>query len=100
MKHELAFDRQDRGYRIRVWYRDKSADALAEITLNKKLLRHFLYPAYKIWNLEAHFGDIVDSEMENNIEGYAIAGSDGLGGGVMPQPTGQPSLPAGTRGAA
>jgi len=89
MNNKLAFDQQDRGYRIRVWYRDKSADALAEITFNKKLLRHFLYPAYKIWNLSAHFGDIVDSEIEKNVTGYLIAGSDGLGGCVYPQPTGQ-----------
>lgn len=93
MKHKLAFDRQDRGYRIRAWYRDTAegktdGDALVEITNKGKLLRHFLYAAYKIWNLAAHFSDIVDSEMEHNIDAYAVVGSEGLGSCVVPKPTG------------
>ena len=88
MTHKLAFDRQDRGFRIRTWYRVDDGDALVEITQGGKLRRHFLYPAYKIWNLAAHFGDIVDSEIAKNVDGYAIAGSDGLGGCVYPRPTG------------
>jgi len=40
---------------------------------------------YKIFNLAAHFEDIVEGELKSSDVGYRIAGSDGLGGGVMPK---------------
>ena len=43
------------------------------------------YPAYKIYNLSAHFSEIVDSEINNDTRGYEIAGSMGFGGVVMPK---------------
>ncbi|GAH70872.1 unnamed protein product, partial [marine sediment metagenome] len=35
------------------------------------------------WNIAAHASDIIESELNNNITGYRIAGSDGLGGNVF-----------------
>ena len=81
MKRKLAFDKTDRGYRIRIWYQEeKNPDALVQIDKDRKKLRVFTFPAYKIWNLSAHFLDIVDGELQKSDIGYAIAASDGLGG--------------------
>jgi hypothetical protein len=77
----------DRGFTIKAFYLSEPAgDALVQIFKDDKPFREFLYPAYKIWNLAAHFKDIVDSELEQGIEGYEIAGATGFGGVIMPQP--------------
>lgn len=60
-------------------------NALVEMFKDGQSVRRFLYPAYKVWNLAAHFSDLVDSEVAGDMDGYALAGSDGLGGCVMPQ---------------
>ncbi len=84
------FDLNDRGFNVKCWYvknTEKSrGDALVEIRKDGELIREFIYPAYKIYNIAAHFSDIVDSEIEKNFDGYKAAGSTGLGGHVMPQP--------------
>ena len=80
MKRKLAFEIKDRGFRIRVWYQGDKVDALVQVDRDGKLLRKFEFPAYKIWNLHAHFSDIVDGELQKNISGYQIAASDGMGG--------------------
>jgi hypothetical protein len=70
------FDHTDRGFNVKAWYlkntEESKGDALVEIKRNEKLLRRFLYPAYKIYNIAAHFSDIVDGELsENNkLSGY------------------------------
>ena len=66
------FDLDDRGFNLKAWYLKDSSDALVEIKKDGKDFRKFLFPAYKIYNIAAHFTDIVDSELENNFEGYAI----------------------------
>jgi hypothetical protein len=86
-KDKLAFEQRDRGFKIKVFYLlEPKGDALVEIFYGRKKIRKFLYPAYKIFNLSAHFSDIVNGELENNDRGYQIAGSVGFGGVVMPQP--------------
>ena len=82
MKRKLVFDKKDRGFRIRAWYQDEKQDALVQIDKDGKLRRKFKFPAYKIFNLAAHFSDIVDGELQKNISGYQVAASDGLGGSV------------------
>lgn len=81
------FDMNYRGYNVRAWYlKDtdtEKGDALIEIRKDGTLLREFIFPGYKIWNIAAHFRDIVDSEEEKNTNGYKIAASDGLGGSVQ-----------------
>lgn len=83
-KHKPIFDIKDRGFRVRAWYlKEKSSkvqsNALVKITKdNGKLYRRFRWPAYKIFNIAAHFEDIVDGELEktnDKLSGYRIAGS-------------------------
>jgi hypothetical protein len=87
-KEKLAFEQKDRDFKIKVFYlkEPNNGDALVELYYGRKKVRKLLYPAYKIWNLSAHFSDIVDGELsqDDKSRGYRIAGSDGLGGGVMP----------------
>ena len=86
---KVAFETDiDRGYMLRASYLapPHQADALIEIFLNGELLRRFLFPAYKIYNLSAHFFDIVNSEIENNPNGYRMAAWDGLSGATIIAP--------------
>lgn len=71
----------DRGYTIKVSYLlEPKGEAFVEIFKDKAPVRQFLFPAYKIYNLQAHFKDIVDGEIENNDGGYCMAASTGLEG--------------------
>ena len=56
---KMAFDIENRGYHIRAYWDESSA---AKVTIHKgdELFKEFGYPAYKIFNLAAHFSDIVD----------------------------------------
>lgn len=75
----------DRGFSIKAHYLcEPSGEALIEITRDGEPYRRFLYPAYKIWNLAAHFGDIVDSEVNGDFHGYDLAGWTGF---TVIQPT-------------
>lgn len=75
-------DPSDRGYTIRASYLEKpnGGDALIEIMKDGQHLRRFLFPAYKIYNLQAHFRDIVDGEIANSASGYRMASWDGITG--------------------
>ena len=81
---KIAFESKepDRGYTVRASYLKSppAGDALVEIFKDGQPLRSFTFPAYKIWNIAAHFSDIVDGEIANHAGGYALAASDGLGG--------------------
>ena len=72
----------DRGYTVRASYlKDPhKGDALVEILKDGQPHRSFTFPAYKVWNIAAHFHNIVDGEIEKSASGYAMAASDGLGG--------------------
>jgi hypothetical protein len=80
------FEITDRNYKVRAWgnYKEDSRDALIEIQKDGEAYKEFEYPSYKIWNIAAHFRDIVDSEIAENDRGYRIAGSTGFGGVIMP----------------
>ena len=88
-----VFEEEDRGFTVKCWYLKNSeelnvkGDALFVIKHGNTFVRRFLYPAYKIFNIAAHFGDIVDGELskDDKERGYKIAGSDGLGGCVLPR---------------
>lgn len=85
LKNEkLAFTQDYKGFNIKAFWGDGD-DARIEITKYGKPYKEFLYPAYKIFNLQAHFEDIIDGELENSDVGYRIAGSMGLGGVIMPR---------------
>ncbi len=80
-KGELAYDHEWRGYHIVATYLEQPAgDALIEITKDDDLVKEFLWPSYKVWNLVAHADDIVDGLEADSDIGLRIAGSDGLGG--------------------
>lgn len=78
------FDMDDREFNVKAWYlentEDSKGDALIELRYKDKVVRELIFSAYKIYNIAAHFSDIVDGEINNNGRGYAIAASDGLGG--------------------
>jgi len=65
----------DRGYSIRASYlkAPRDSDALIEVMKDGAIVRQFLFPAYKIYNLQAHFSDIVDGEIHNSTWGYEMA---------------------------
>jgi len=72
----LVFDLTDRGFNVKAWYlNDDSGKALVKITKDGELHRTFKWPAYKIFNISAHFKDIIDGELEGRLSGYDIAGS-------------------------
>lgn len=83
-KDKPEFDITDRGYNVKAWYvkdtETEKGDALIEVRKGEEIIRQFIFPAYKIWNIAAHFRDIVDSEEEKNIDGYKTAASNGLEG--------------------
>ncbi len=82
LKNEkLAFTRETdyRGFNIKAFWGD-GGNARIEIIKDGKVYREFLFPAYKIYNLQAHFEDIVDGELQNSDAGYRIAASTGLEG--------------------
>ena len=58
------------------------------------MIRSFIFPAYKIYNIAAHFSDVVDGELSKNDKdrGYTIAASNGLGGFAPMQNTEESQL--------
>ena len=87
----LAFEgpkEPDRGYTVKAYYlaAPHNLNALVEIYKDGEEVRHFLFPAYKIWNVPAHFTDIVDGEIEKSTKGYEMAAWDGISGATVIQP--------------
>jgi hypothetical protein len=71
----------DRGYTAKASYLKKPhhLNALVEIFKDGQPVRKFLFPAYKIWNVVAHFKDIVDSESAQTTVGYEMTGWNRIG---------------------
>jgi hypothetical protein len=87
----VAYDSRaqpDRGYAVRAQYLKKpnDGDALIEIFKDGAVIRSFKYPAYRIWNIAAHFSDIVDGEIEKHDGGYRAADWNGLTPQGDPEP--------------
>ena len=80
-KEAFASKEPDRGFTVKAFYlkQPNDGDALVEIYRDEQPYRRFLFPAYKIWNIAAHFSDIVTGEIDGNFSGYDMAGWDGLG---------------------
>lgn len=82
---KIAFEGEKRGYYFKATYLEEpKGEALIEISKAGKIVREFLFPAYKIWNIPAHADDIINGLEKENDEGLLIAGSTGLGGNVYP----------------
>jgi hypothetical protein len=79
-----AFEVEHKGF-IAKGYWGEGEDGRVVVTRNGQPYKEFTYPAYKIFNIAAHWEDIVEGELQNSEIGYQIAGSDLLGGCVMPK---------------
>ena len=80
VKDKVAFAGDENGIHFEVWYlKEPKGEALVEFSKDGVAVRSFLWPSYKVWNIAAHAKEITE-DMER---GLAIAGSDGLGGGVV-----------------
>lgn len=59
----VAYDTKSkplRGFSVRGSYLKGSQQALIEISKDGKVVRSFEYPAYRIWNIPAHFEEYID----------------------------------------
>ncbi len=80
---KVAFEGEKRGYYFKATYLEEpKGEALIEISKAGKIVREFLFPAYKIYNISAHADDIIDGLEQENDNGLLVAGSTGLGGNV------------------
>lgn len=78
-KEAFASKQPDRGFTVKAFYlSEPKGDALVEIYRDEQPYRRFLFPAYKIWNIAAHFSDIVTGEIDGNYSGYDLAGWAGF----------------------
>ncbi len=78
-KEAFSSKEVDRGFTVKAHYlKEPSGDALVEIFREGEPYRRFLFPAYKIWNIAAHFSDIVTGEIDGNYSGYDLAGWAGF----------------------
>jgi len=83
IREKVAFEGEKRGYKfIATYLTQPSGQAMIEITKNGLMVRDFLFPSYKVWNIAAHADDIIDGLERGNDKGLFIAGSDGLGGNL------------------
>lgn len=87
VKEKLAYMGNHRGYTfVATYLTEPKGEALIEIHKDKELVREFLFPAYKIFNIAAHVEDIVNGLEQDSDSGIYIAGSTGLGGNVYVKP--------------
>lgn len=61
---EPEFEMSDRGFTVRAWY-GSGQNARIEVLRDGQPFREFVYPNYRIWNIAAHFGEMVDDFMES-----------------------------------
>lgn len=85
MSEKLAFKVEHKGFTAEAFW-GAGPDARVVVTRDGQPYKEFTYPAYKIFNIQAHWQDIVEGELCGSDEGYRQAGSDFLGGCVMPKP--------------
>jgi hypothetical protein len=66
MSDKEAFKVEHRGFIATAFYDDdpKAQDANIVVTRDGALFKEFKYPAYRIWNIAAHWPDMVDAELE------------------------------------
>ena len=82
-RQTVAFDHRDGGYRfVATYLTEPIGDALIEILKGDEVIRAFLWPAYKIWNIAAHASDIAASLDAGHSDGLYLAGEIGFGANV------------------
>lgn len=78
---KVAYNENISDYRFKATFlHEPPGDALIEIFKNDVLVREFLFPSYKVWNIPAHAHDIIEGLDMGNDSGLFVAGNDGLGG--------------------
>lgn len=83
IRDKIAFENEVGGYLFRATYlKESNGDALIEIEKDGGLVKSFLWPAYKIYNIAAHADEIADGLNQQSDEGLYVAGSTGFGGNV------------------
>lgn len=80
-KGKEVFDVDYKGYYGKAWYLEEpKPDAVCEISKDGEIIQTLTCPAYKVFNVAAHFSDIVESLIVKDELGHDYAMSDGLGG--------------------
>ncbi len=78
---KVAFEGEKRGYYFKATYLEEpKGEALIEILKAGEIVKEFLFPAYKIYNISAHADDIINGLEQESDSGLYEAGSNGLGG--------------------
>ena len=81
---KIAYDENVGDYHFKATYLiEPKGSALIQITKDNKMVREFLFPAYKIFNIIAHAEDIIERLEQKSDSGLFIAGSTGFGGNVF-----------------
>ena len=80
---KVAFEVEHKGFRA-VGYWGGGADGRVVVSKDGEQIKEFAYPAYKIFNIAAHWHDIIDGELEGNGNGWLLAGWSGFGACVLP----------------
>ena len=85
VEEAVAFQFQEGEYTFKATYlKEPKGASLIEIKKGEELVREFLFPSYKIWNIPARSKDIVEGLRKESDAGLRVAGSDGLGGNSYP----------------
>jgi hypothetical protein len=63
----------------------EGADGRVVVTKDGQKIFEFTYPAYKIFNIAAHWTDIIDGELAGTGEGWLKAGWAGFDAFVLPK---------------
>ena len=58
----LAFEKSYRGFTVKAFWGNEPT-ARIEITKDDKPYKTFDYPSYRIFNIAAHFEDMIDDEL-------------------------------------
>ena len=72
MSH-VAFEKLQSGFVIKA-ITDATQDATIEISMDGELVRSFKYPAYRIWNVEAHSQEVIEELLAELAEGHIVEG--------------------------
>lgn len=64
---KLAFKQEYKGFEVKAFWGD-GPDARIEITKDGKEYSTYQYPAYRIFNIQAHFTDMVDNELNKQVK--------------------------------
>lgn len=66
-KKKIAFKEKHKNFSVIAYYlEDENPNALIVVKKDNKIYKKFEYPAYRIWNIAAHFSEMVENELYEN----------------------------------